>query len=81
MKYLALSAISKRQFSKTALSHTKDAYKLVIVGGGTGGITTAAKFSKTLSNHSIVIIEPAKYHYYQPGWTVWLSIIDHQLNI
>ncbi len=42
---------------------------LVIIGGGTGGIMTAAQFLKR-GNVSITLLEPAKYHYYQPAWTL-----------
>ncbi|CAG5084700.1 NAD(P)/FAD-dependent oxidoreductase [Parvicella tangerina] len=43
--------------------------KLVIVGGGTGGIMTATQFLKK-ENVSVTVIEPAEYHYYQPAWTL-----------
>lgn len=43
--------------------------KLVIIGGGTGGIMTAAQFLKK-GNVSVTVIEPAEYHYYQPAWTL-----------
>lgn len=42
---------------------------LVIIGGGTGGIMTAAQFLKR-GNVKITLLEPAKYHYYQPAWTL-----------
>jgi len=46
-------------------------FDVVIVGGGTAGITVAASLRrrapKTLT---IAIIEPAEFHYYQPAWTL-----------
>ncbi|MCB9189391.1 MAG: NAD(P)/FAD-dependent oxidoreductase [Flavobacteriales bacterium] len=43
--------------------------KLVIIGGGTGGIMTAAQFLRK-GNVAVTVIEPAEYHYYQPAWTL-----------
>ncbi|HSP21037.1 MAG TPA: FAD/NAD(P)-binding oxidoreductase [Planococcus sp. (in: firmicutes)] len=46
--------------------------EIVIVGGGSGGISAAARLlrlSPNLKNH-ITIIDPAEFHYYQPLWTL-----------
>jgi len=43
-------------------------YKLVIVGGGSGGCAVAAKF-KSLGK-DVAVIEPSDMHYYQPIWTL-----------
>lgn len=42
---------------------------IVIVGGGTGGIMTAAQLLK-VGNVKVSLIEPADFHYYQPAWTL-----------
>ncbi len=42
---------------------------LLIIGGGTGGIMTAAQFLKK-GNVRITLLEPAEFHYYQPAWTL-----------
>lgn len=42
---------------------------IVIVGGGTGGIMTAARLLKE-PNMKVTVLEPAEYHYYQPAWTL-----------
>ena len=44
--------------------------KIVIVGGGTGGIMVAAQLLKKSSNLDITIIEPSEKHYYQPAFTL-----------
>ena len=44
--------------------------KVVIIGGGTGGITVAAQLMNRDRNLEVVIIEPSEKHYYQPIWTV-----------
>lgn len=45
-------------------------YSILIVGGGTGGIWTAAKLLKKNPGLKIGLIEPSKDHYYQPAWTL-----------
>ncbi len=45
-------------------------FNIVIVGGGTAGIATAASMLKRNKNISLAIIDPADDHYYQPGWTM-----------
>jgi sulfide:quinone oxidoreductase len=45
-------------------------YEVVIAGGGTGGITTAARLKKALGRDRIAILEPSDVHYYQPLWTL-----------
>ncbi len=44
-------------------------HKLVIVGGGTAGITTAALLRRA-GETDLAIIEPSKRHFYQPIWTL-----------
>jgi sulfide:quinone oxidoreductase len=51
--------------------HQVRRHEVVIVGGGTGGITVAARLTKGLFNRrDVAIIEPSDKHYYQPAWTL-----------
>jgi sulfide:quinone oxidoreductase len=43
--------------------------EIVIVGGGTGGIMTAARLIKE-KDVNVTLIDPAEFHYYQPAWTL-----------
>lgn len=45
-------------------------YDVVIMGGGSAGIATAASLFKRDSSLRIAIVEPGTEHYYQPAWTL-----------
>lgn len=46
-------------------------HQVVIVGGGTAGITVAARLTKGWFNRTdVAVIEPSDKHYYQPLWTL-----------
>lgn len=47
-----------------------DTYDIVIVGGGSAGIATAASILRRNPGLSLAIVEPSEAHYYQPGWTM-----------
>lgn len=44
-------------------------HRIVIIGGGTAGITVAARL-RNAGESDIAVIEPAEEHYYQPLWTI-----------
>ncbi len=48
---------------------TGRAHKVVIVGGGTAGITVAARLRRA-GVSDVAVIEPSTSHYYQPLWTL-----------
>ena len=45
-------------------------HQIVIVGGGTAGITVAARLKNADPSLDIALIEPSDKHYYQPLWTL-----------
>lgn len=46
-------------------------HQIVIVGGGTAGITVAARLTKGWFNRrDVAVIDPSDKHYYQPLWTL-----------
>jgi sulfide:quinone oxidoreductase len=53
-----------------AKASIKSNAKIVIVGGGAGGITVAARLDRAIDNPNITIIEPSPKHVYQAGHTL-----------
>lgn len=45
-------------------------HRVLIIGGGTAGITVAAQLRRKDPQLDIAIIEPSSKHYYQPLWTL-----------
>ena len=48
----------------------KTRYSILIIGGGTAGISVAARLRAKAPKLDIAIIEPSEKHYYQPLWTL-----------
>ncbi|MXO96584.1 pyridine nucleotide-disulfide oxidoreductase [Erythrobacter aquimaris] len=48
----------------------KQSHQVVVIGGGSAGIATAASMLRRQSNLDIAIVEPSDFHAYQPGWTM-----------
>jgi len=69
---LQRSVVSCDQLSLFSTSQHRDAksYKLVVVGGGSGGCAAAHMFGRKLGKGNVAIIEPSDTHYYQPLWTL-----------
>ncbi len=63
-----LIEMAQSKSQKTPSSSSQ--YNVVVVGGGSAGIATAASMLKRNTKISLAIIEPSGDHYYQPGWTM-----------
>jgi len=44
--------------------------RIVIAGGGAAGLTAASRLSAALQGATIIVIDPRKEHFYQPGFTL-----------
>ncbi len=49
---------------------SKQHYEVLIIGGGTAGITLAAQLQRAANPPTMAIVDPADVHYYQPIWTL-----------
>ncbi len=45
-------------------------YQVLIIGGGTAGIMTAAQLRRRSRKLRMAILDPARDHWYQPAWTL-----------
>jgi sulfide:quinone oxidoreductase len=54
-----------RSFTPPDLRH-----QVVIVGGGSAGISVAERLNRRSREVDIAVIEPSEQHYYQPLWTL-----------
>ena len=48
----------------------KSHYEILIIGGGTGGLTVASQLAAHVDGGAIAVVEPSATHYYQPLWTL-----------
>jgi len=53
-----------------ARTRLKTQARIVIVGGGAAGLTSASRLARTLDGASITVIDSRKEHWYQPGFTL-----------
>lgn len=48
----------------------QDTHQILVVGGGTGGLTVASQLLNRDDAPDVAVIEPSDTHYYQPLWTL-----------
>ncbi|XP_029992288.1 sulfide:quinone oxidoreductase, mitochondrial [Sphaeramia orbicularis] len=45
-------------------------YKMLVLGGGSGGIAMSARMKRMMGAENVAVVEPNEMHYYQPIWTL-----------
>ena len=57
-------------------------HEVLIVGGGTAGLSVAARLCNQPNPPAVTIIEPSDKHYYQPLWTlVGAGVFDRSVTV
>ncbi|XP_067827306.1 sulfide:quinone oxidoreductase, mitochondrial [Heptranchias perlo] len=59
-----------REFHVSPNCVSKEHHEVLVVGGGTGGITMSARMKREVGAGNVAVIEPSEKHYYQPMWTL-----------
>ncbi|XP_012274037.1 sulfide:quinone oxidoreductase, mitochondrial [Orussus abietinus] len=74
-----LLSINRILYFQNAYRNAHHSCKVLVVGGGTGGCTMAAKFARKFkdSSNQVIIVEPSEVHYYQPMFTLIGGGIKH----
>lgn len=56
-------------------------HSILVVGGGTGGLSVAARLREANPTLDIAVVEPSEHHYYQPIWTlVGAGLFDKEIS-
>jgi sulfide:quinone oxidoreductase len=60
---------------------TEHSHQIVIIGGGSAGISVAARLAQGGVPADVAIIEPSEKHHYQPIWTlVGAGVVDRDVS-
>ncbi|XP_049638451.1 sulfide:quinone oxidoreductase, mitochondrial isoform X2 [Suncus etruscus] len=70
LQRLGTSQVGPRQLHTGACLASKNYYEMLVLGGGSGGITMAARMKNKVGADNIAIVEPSEQHFYQPIWTL-----------
>uniref|UniRef100_A0A8C7FY80 Sulfide:quinone oxidoreductase, mitochondrial n=1 Tax=Oncorhynchus kisutch TaxID=8019 RepID=A0A8C7FY80_ONCKI len=59
-----------RLHTSSSSASSKEHYKVLVLGGGTGGIAMSARMKRKLGAENVAVVETSEMHYYQPIWTL-----------
>ncbi|XP_077452329.1 sulfide:quinone oxidoreductase, mitochondrial [Stigmatopora argus] len=62
--------ICASHLNTSSRSSAKQHYKILVLGGGTGGISMSARMKRMMGAENVAVVEPSEMHYYQPLWTL-----------
>lgn len=61
---------SPPQLHTAASFAARSHYEVLVLGGGSGGVTMAARMKRKVGADNVAIVEPSERHFYQPIWTL-----------
>ncbi|XP_028263662.1 sulfide:quinone oxidoreductase, mitochondrial [Parambassis ranga] len=64
------TGIAMSHFHTSSCVSAKQHYKMLVLGGGSGGIAMGARMKRMMGAENVAIVEPSEMHYYQPIWTL-----------
>ncbi|XP_037623644.1 sulfide:quinone oxidoreductase, mitochondrial [Sebastes umbrosus] len=64
------SGIAISHFHTSSCASAKQHYKMLVLGGGSGGISMSARMKRMMGAENVAVVEPSEMHYYQPIWTL-----------
>lgn len=67
---LGTQQASPLQLHTGASLAAKNHYEVLVLGGGSGGITMAARMKRRVGADNVAVVEPSERHFYQPIWTL-----------
>ncbi|XP_004709551.1 sulfide:quinone oxidoreductase, mitochondrial [Echinops telfairi] len=67
---LATPQVGPLQLHTGASCAAKNHYDVLVLGGGSGGITMASRMKRKVGAENVAIVEPSERHFYQPIWTL-----------
>ncbi|XP_069767458.1 sulfide:quinone oxidoreductase, mitochondrial [Narcine bancroftii] len=70
LRKLGPHTLRLRQFHLTTGCADKSHHEVLVLGGGTGGITMSARMRRKVGAGNVAVVEPSEQHYYQPIWTL-----------
>ena len=82
-KNLLNNLLLKRNFSIETTKNTKDHYKLLVIGGGTGGLAISSKLVKKLGKGNVGLVDSCDWHckyifqYFKTAHAVYLYIFKN----
>ncbi|KAJ8249368.1 hypothetical protein GJAV_G00234020 [Gymnothorax javanicus] len=63
---LHVAQLHIRGYARSSEGH----YKVLVLGGGSGGISMSARMKRKVGAGNVAVVEPSENHYYQPLWTL-----------
>eukprot|EP00063_Salmo_salar_P006634 XP_013981469.1 PREDICTED: sulfide:quinone oxidoreductase, mitochondrial-like isoform X2 [Salmo salar] len=59
-----------RLHTSSGNASSKEHYKVLVLGGGSGGIAMSARMKRKLGAENVAVVETSEMHHYQPIWTL-----------